>query len=279
MILGLALTTSKRFGQRFNQRAAPAKYAGIGLIFTGLVFVLTACGTKQQAPRQEAGPAEESSREAKTTNGYAVEMLPAGAVEGKALLAGKAGPPKKLRADQDRDICADREIYPVRVEDGGIVDAVVWIDDVSRGKAFEFPKPVLDQKHCTFEPHIVVMQPGELKVRSSDPVSHNVHTDAQFNRNYNQSMSPIARELSLQLTRPERFNVRCDLHRWMSAYVVVAANPYYTVTSRGGNFQLDKVPVGRYHIKVWQETLGELEQQVTVQAGKTTELDFTFRVF
>ena len=76
--------------------------------------------------------------------------------------------------------------------------------------------------------------------------------------------------------RPERVNVGCDVHGWMSAYVVVAKSPYYAVTRDGGQFELDQVPPGRYHLKVWQETLGEMEKEIVVEAGKPTTVEFSF---
>jgi hypothetical protein len=120
------------------------------------------------------------------------------------------------------------------------------------------------------------MQPGELKIESDDPVPHNVHTYAESNRNYNESMNQLHRSLELRFSRPEQFRIGCDLHGWMRAYVVVAANPYYAVTGEGGKFQLDGVPPGNYRLKVWQETLGEMEKDIVVEAGKTTKVDFTF---
>jgi len=49
------------------------------------------------------------------------------------------------------------------------------------------------------------------------------------------------------------------------------------VTGAGGNFRLEGVPAGDYHLKVWQESLGELDQEITVEAAKTKEASFTYR--
>jgi len=65
--------------------------------------------------------------------------------------------------NQDCEVCGKEQVrYPVRVEKSGIVDAVVWIEDIDHGKAFDFPPSVLDQKGCVYVPHIVLMQPGEV---------------------------------------------------------------------------------------------------------------------
>jgi PEGA domain len=37
------------------------------------------------------------------------------------------------------------------------------------------------------------------------------------------------------------------------------------------------VPPGKYKLKVWHEKLGDLEQEVTVTAGQTTDVNFSYK--
>jgi len=209
---------------------------------------------------------------------YGVQELPGSLVEGTVQLQGTPPPPKKIQVAQDADVCGKtREVLPVRVENGGIDDAVVWIDDVQRGKAFSFPPAQLDQQKCTFLPHIVIMQGGDVNIISRDPIPHSVHTHAQHNRDYDETTSSLQGEISLSFQHPDVISVRCDLHGWMQAYVVVAKNPYYTITANGGKFKLDEVPEGHYRLKVWSENLGESEQEIVVEEGKSTKADFTLK--
>ena len=209
---------------------------------------------------------------------YGVQELPGSLVEGTVQLQGMAPPPKKIQVAQDADVCGKtREVFPVRVENGGIDDAVVWIDDIQRGKAFSFPPAQLDQKDCTFLPHIVIMQRGGVNITSRDPIPHSVHTHAQHNRDYDESTGSLQGEISLSFQHPDMISVRCDLHGWMQAYVVVAKNPYYAITANGGKFKLDEVPKGHYRLKVWSENLGESEQEIVVEEGKPTKADFILK--
>ena len=63
---------------------------------------------------------------------------------------------------------------------------------------------------------------------------------------------------------------------WMSAWVVVAANPYHAVTGESGRFTLPRVPPGTYTLEIWHETLGTRRQTVTIDAGQTREVDVDF---
>ena len=219
-----------------------------------------------------------ASPQAGSVAGYTVQQGAGGTISGKILYSGKPVRPKKVTVTQDREVCGNmKEIYPVQVEQGGVADAVVWIDDVTHGKAFAFPAPVIDQKGCMFMPPVLLMAPGQVKVINSDKAAHNVHIYAKANRSFNQVMPPGSAPLEIPLHRPDTVIVRCDVHTWMQGYIVVAKNPYYVLSGSGGAFTLTDVPPGTYHLKVWQSALGTQEQTVTVQAGKTASANFTLK--
>lgn len=207
--------------------------------------------------------------------GYTVQNSPGGTISGSLLWSGRPERPHRIAVTVNPGYCGrSMEMYDVRVEQGGVVDAVVWINNISHGKAFAFPKEVLDQKGCMFVPAVLLMKPGKLEVRNSDKITHNVHIIARYNRSSNHMMAPGAPPIELTLMRPETIQVRCDIHPWMKGYIVVAKNPYYTLSGPGGKFTLTDVPAGSYQLNVWQDKIGTKSQQVTVQAGKTSTVTF-----
>jgi len=61
---------------------------------------------------------------------------------------------------------------------GGVANTVVFLKNISSGKAMEMPEPrrLLDQRHCRYEPHILLVPQGELlKMKSSDATLHTIH--------------------------------------------------------------------------------------------------------
>jgi len=210
--------------------------------------------------------------------GYTVQQVSGGTISGKVLYTGKPIHAKKVTVTQDQGTCGNmKEISPVKIDEGGVADTVIWIDDITHGKDYSFPPPVMDQKDCMFMPHVVLMKPGQLKVTNSDNAAHNVHIFPKANRSFNQVQPPGADPLEISLFRPDMAIVRCDVHTWMQSYIIVAQNPYYVLSGKGGAFTLTDVPSGTYHLKLWQETLGTQEQSVTVQAGQTTTANFTLK--
>ncbi len=231
------------------------------------------------APERQAVTASESQSAGPSSYVVrAIEQSTTGAISGRILYNGKPVAPKLFKVTSDTAVCGTtKEVYPVRIEEGGIADAVVWIDDITSGKAFDFPSPLIDQKKCAFVPHVLLMKGGGLKLGNTDLCLHNIHVFAQANREVNKAIPPGAAVQEITLARADLVTVRCDVHKWMNAYVVVAKNPYYVITGAGGKFRLEGVPAGHYHLKVWQESLGELDQEITVEAAKTTEKGFTYR--
>jgi hypothetical protein len=68
--------------------------------------------------------------------------------------------------------------------------------------------------------------------------------------------------------------IQCEVHPWMSAYIVVTDHPYHAVTDAYGEFLINDIPAGSYRIKVWHESLGTEEKPIEAKAGATTKLDF-----
>jgi plastocyanin len=208
--------------------------------------------------------------------GYSVTQVSGGGtIAGNVLYVGKPVLPKVFQVTQDVSDCGKtKEIYPVKVQKGGVAEAVVWLDDITSGKAFNFPEPVMDQKNCEFVPHILLIQPGAMRLQNTDLCSHNVHIFSSANREVNKSAPPHMAPVELTLMRPDQATIRCDLHKWMQAFVFVAQSPYSVLTGAGGAYTLTDVPPGKYKIKVWQETLGTQTQEATVETGKTTTVIF-----
>src|SRR5579863_3268969 len=85
--------------------------------------------------------------------------------------------------------------------DGGVANTVVYLKNVSSGKAFDLPpqRRHLDQKHCRYVPHILLVPQNEmLTMQSSDATLHTIHMDgaASFNLPFPFPDKPTSRPMS-----------------------------------------------------------------------------------
>ena len=141
---------------------------------------------------------------------------------------------------------------------GGLANTVVYLKNVSAGKAMDLPEQRrhLDQKHCHYIPHILLVpESASLTMMSSDATLHTIHMDgaASFNLPFPFTDRPITRTMS----SPGLVHLRCNGgHVWMNAEMMVVPHPYYAVTDESGRFEFTNVPPGTYQIVAWHEGWG-----------------------
>jgi hypothetical protein len=63
----------------------------------------------------------------------------------------------------------------------------------------------------------------------------------------------------------------------MSAFVIVLENPYFSLTGKDGTFKIENVPAGTYKLSAWHERLKTITKDVTIEAGKTANVDFQLK--
>jgi plastocyanin len=129
----------------------------------------------------------------------------------------------------------------------------------------------IDQKGFRFIPHITVVVPGTtIRFLNNDPEPHNVYSPEG---RYNLGTWPTGETRDHPFEKPGIFTQLCNIHPDMLAYVVVLETPHFAVTDAEGRFEVKGVPPGKYLLWAWHEKKDGLEKEITVEAGKTLDLD------
>jgi hypothetical protein len=71
---------------------------------------------------------------------------------------------------------------------------------------------------------------------------------------------------------------KCDVHKWMTAYVGVVEHPFFAVTGGDGSFALKGLPPGTYTIEAVHEKLGRQTANVTLVEKGTGTVAFAFKI-
>jgi plastocyanin len=217
---------------------------------------------------------------------FHVDLNTAGSISGVIRYTGKRPAAKKIDMSED-PACVEAHHGKAFDEslvvspNGSLANAFIYVKQGLEGKRFEVPStPVtIDQNGCWFHPRVLGIQVGQqLQVTNSDPVTHNIHPMAQINREWNHSQGAGDPPLERKFIKPEvMIRVKCNIHRWMHAFIGVVDNPYFAVSKEDGSYTLPNLPPGTYTIEIWQENIGTQERQVTVAAHANTQENITFK--
>src|ERR1700723_4321938 len=221
------------------------------------------------------------AREAQAQSDYtAITVENGGTVTGTVKWTGPIPKIPKLPVTKNADLCDPdslkvRDLERLEIDsDGGVANAVVFLKDVTKGKAMDLSdaREHLDQKTCRYVPHIMIVpQGGKLQIKSSDPVLHTVQMTGAASNNipfpFQNQFIPVS------LPRNGVVELKCNAgHVWMNANVIVVKHPYYAVTDEHGFFKLTDVPPGEYEIVAWHEGWQILSEAKVLDVGAQVEV-------
>lgn len=253
-----------------------------GTVITGLLISSISCSGGNEKGSNESQAFYPNIREAgvKADTGYNLT--------GTVQIAGgipKLSPIKVSRMKKHCNPGTRPNNALIVSEAGDIANAVVYLamNERSPSVSKKFSPPALDQKLCTFVPHVQVAEVGsKLLIKNSDPTMHSVHAyiydfDTYFPQVRERQM-PVSKtvfNLSMpfkNLSRSETLSqtgllkLVCDVgHSWMQAYIWVVGHPFYAVTDSSGQFVIPEVPSGQWRIRVWHEYLGVVEKVIDLE--------------
>ena len=203
------------------------------------------------------------------------ELAISGSLNGTAIFSGKIEQLKPYKTGKYKKACGtDIPNESMLIDNKGVRNVVISLHGKKlkkRGGEYK-----LDQKKCRYEPHVIAVPlDSELKIHTSDPINHNIHTYSFENDPINIMFLPGQDAYSQEMEEAEIIKVECDLHNWMRAWIVVTPNAYSTVSDSDGSFEIPDVPPGKYELTAWHETLGSLTKSITVgNDGLNINFDF-----
>jgi Polysaccharide lyase family 4, domain II len=223
-----------------------------------------------------ARPALAAYEVADVTNG--------GTIDGIITLSGTPPAGAMIKVTKNQDYCGTSIPDPAYTvgAGGGLENVIVYLKDITKGKAAPSDPLALVNEHCMFSPRAQGAMVGEsVKISSNDPVLHNTHPqNAETNATiYNIALPFKGFSVTKPLPgSPGLIKVKCDAHEWMHAWIMELEHPYYATTGADGHFTIKDVPPGTYTLVAWHEAAGEKSEPVVVAAGQTAKSKITLTV-
>lgn len=160
---------------------------------------------------------------------------------------------------------------------GMLAEAVVALTGSSLMKPMPAKTVQMDQVAFQFVPETIAIQAGDsVKFTNNDEAVHNVMTNdggEPINANMAKDETLVHRfDQAGGINRPVR--IGCVFHGGMRAWIHVFDHPWYSVTSKNGDFRLTDVPAGDYILSL-SHPAGQLswERHVTVAGDVKLDID------
>lgn len=185
---------------------------------------------------------------------------------------GEPPEPRVWAADKDVAVCGKTKLLDesllVDKESRGIANVVVMlVNSVDREvpvhesyeKSAAEPAKIVS-KNCRFEPHVPLMRTSQrFRWDNTDPIGHNPNINPRVNQSTSLVVPAIDRiELAFPKEEPDPVRLDCNIHPWMSAWIIVRENPYVSLSDKQGKVTLKSVPAGEWSFRIWHERAGHI---------------------
>jgi plastocyanin len=231
-------------------------------------LVVVGC-KKETVPQPETKPVETAATSASSHAGTVASSTVE--LKGIVSIAGNVPEPQPLKRGSD-PVCAKNAAVDETIvaKNGRLANVVVRVTSANVPPA---PKPstsvVLDQNQCMYRPRVAVAVEGQpLQIKNSDGTFHNVHTYEGDKTWFN--VAHMAKAAPVDTNAPKAGTVikfKCDVHPWMTGYVIVSSHPFHAVTAADGSFTISGLPAGEYTLEAWHEKLGVKKVQARLGEG------------
>ena len=114
----------------------------------------------------------------------------------------------------------------------------------------------MDQRNVQFIPRVLAVTAGTtVDFLNNDKTFHNVFSTSAA-KSFDLGLYSPGRSRSVSFEKPGVVKILCHVHPHMEAFIVVKEHPFFAVTDKQGNYQLENVLLGSYRLELWHPEFG-----------------------
>ncbi|MCO7226466.1 hypothetical protein [Pleionea sp. CnH1-48] len=121
-------------------------------------------------------------------------------------------------------------------------------------------RPTISQRNKQFQPYVSVVQVGvPVSFENNDDIAHHIYSLTGKERfSFKIRKDEAAR--TLQFQQAGIIPMGCNIHDWMSGYLLVVDTPYYGITDDNGRVLFSHIESGSYTLRVWHPQMKEADR-------------------
>jgi plastocyanin len=135
-------------------------------------------------------------------------------------------------------------------------------------------QPVMDQLGLAFSPGLLLVRVGEAaRFTNSETIAHNVRLSFSDNDStvLDAETDPTD-HVDFLFELEGGYEVTCDHHPGMRAFVYATSASYATFADHAGGFVIEDVPVGSYTFAIWSVDSAQRSERTVDVTGPSTEV-------
>lgn len=136
----------------------------------------------------------------------------------------------------------------------------------------------INQQNRAFIPHINIMQKGNsINFNNKDNITHHIYSPVGENK-FAFKIRAGDTYVESNLTATGEVTMGCNIHDWMSGYLLIVDTPYYAITNEVGVVSFELLHEGEYTVTLWHPLLEEKERKISHTKNITDNINITLNI-
>lgn len=136
----------------------------------------------------------------------------------------------------------------------------------------------IGQLNKSFTPYISVMQKGsKVTFHNQDDITHHIYSPVGENK-FSFKIRSGQSQLKQDFNQVGEIAMGCNIHDWMSGYLLVLDTPYFNKTNAEGVANINISEQGNYRLNIWHPQLMEENNKISMVVDTTEIQHHTFKL-
>lgn len=155
-------------------------------------------------------------------------------------------------------------------------DMVVFLEPIDGQTVEQSSKEVvIGQRDKTFSPYISVSQVNSaVNFVNQDDITHHIYSAGSDNKFSFKIRAGKTNALS-QFKEASEIAMGCNIHDWMSGYLLVVDTPYFGKTDKQGSVVFSLKEAGKYNVVVWHPQMPTDQNRMMKQVNIVDNTEFS----
>jgi len=156
-------------------------------------------------------------------------------------------------------------------------DMVVYLQPLAGQVLSKSDKTItVAQEGEAFSPYISVTQTGkQVHFANKDKITHQIYSADQSN-SFSFTVRAGTEHVAEHFDHEAEVAMGCNIHDWMSGYLLVVDTPYFGKTDSNGHVSFSVEEQGEYRVVVWHPQLPTEDHRVSEDHNITRDVTFRF---